>query len=734
MSLFNNQFFGVIPQSLGINSSLLQLDFTSNKFTGEIPPNLCHGKQLRVLNMGGNQLQGSIPSDVGGCSTLWRLKLEKNNLSGALPEFAENPILNYVGISKNNITGPIPPSIGNCSGLTVIDLSMNKLTGFIPPELGKLTNLQELNLSSNHLEGSLPSQLSKCYKLGKFDVGFNSLNGSIPLSLRNWTSLSALILRENHFTGGIPLFLSELEMLTELQLGGNLLGGEIPSSIGSLKSLQYALNLSNNGFFGELPSELGNLIMLEQLDISNNNLTGTIAALGKLQSLVQVNISFNHFNGPIPETLMNLLNSSPSSFWGNPDLCVSCLPSGGLTCNENRSFKRCDSQSRNQGGLSKVAVAMIAFASVVAVFLLLGLVYMFILCRRCKQKLGIENDVELAGQEGPSSLLNEVMQATENLNDKHIIGRGTHGTVYKVSLAGDKIFAVKKIVFTGNKGGNKSMFTEIRTVGKIRHRNLIKLEGFWLRKDYGLILYAYMQNGSLRDVLHGTTPPQTLEWSVRYKIAVGTAHGLEYLHYFCDPPIVHRDIKPENILLDSDMEPHISDFGIAKLLDQSSASAQSLLVPGTIGYIAPGNLFTCCFKQPLFCYPICSYSNIKESSFALTENAFSTMKSKESDVYSYGVVLLELITRKKASDPLFVEETDIVGWARSVWSSTEDINRIADSSIREEFLDSNIMNQAIVMLLVALRCTEKELYKRPSMRDVVKQLVKRNDNIRGKRS
>lgn len=653
--------------------------------------------------MGRNQLQGSIPSDVGGCLTLWRLILKENSLSGALPEFAENPNLYHMDISKNNITGPIPPSIGNCSGLTFIYLSMNKLTGFIPSELGNLINLLVVDLSSNQLEGSLPLQLSKCHNLGKFDVGFNSLNGSIPSSLRNWTSLSTLILKENHFIGGIPPFLSELEKLTELQLGGNFLGGEIPSWIGSLQSLQYALNLSSNGFFGELPSELGNLIKLEQLQLSNNNLTGTLAPLDKIHSLVQVDISYNHFSGPIPETLMNLLNSSPSSFWGNPDLCVSCLPSGGLTCTENRSIKPCDSQSSKRDSFSRVAVALIAIASVVAVFMLVGLVCMFILCRRCKQDLGIDHDVEIAAQEGTSSLLNKVMQATENLNDRHIIGRGTHGTVYKASLDGDKIFAVKKIVFTGHKGGNKSMVTEIQTIGKIRHRNLLKLEDFWLRKDYGLILYAYMQNGSVHDVLHGTTPPQTLEWSIRYKIAIGIAHGLEYLHYDCNPPIVHRDIKPENILLDSDMEPHISDFGIAKLLDQSSASAQSSLVAGTIGYMAP-------------------------------ENAMSTIKSKESDVYSYGVVLLELITRKKALDPLFVGETDIVEWVRSVWSSTEDINKIADSSLREEFLDSNIMNQAIDVLLVALRCTEKAPSRRPTMRDVVNQLVKRNASIRGKRS
>lgn len=181
------------------------------------------------------------------------------------------------------------------------------------------------------------------------------------------------------------------------------------------------------------------------------------------------------------------------------------------------------------------------------------------------------------------------MEATENLNDRYIIGRGAHGVVYKALVGPDKAFAVKKLEFAASKGKNLSMVREIQTLGKIKHRNLVKLVDFWLKKDYGLILYSYMPNGSLHDVLHEKNPPASLEWNIRYKIAVGIAHGLTYLHYDCDPPIVHRDIKPKNILLDSDMEPHIGDFGIAKLLDQASTSNPSICVPGTIGYIAPGN-------------------------------------------------------------------------------------------------------------------------------------------------
>ncbi|KAL6134901.1 hypothetical protein ACLB2K_067129 [Fragaria x ananassa] len=666
ITLYNNQFYGVVPQALGINSSLVRVDFMYNKFTGSIPPNLCFGKQLSVLNMGFNQFQGTIPSDVGSCSTLWRMRLGRNNLTGVLPQFVKNSGLSYMDISSNEISGEIPASLGNCSSLTTIILSMNNLTGVIPEELGYLADLQNLNLSHNNLVGALPSSLSNCTKMQEFDVGFNFLNGSIPLSLSRWTGLSKLVLSENRFTGSIPPFLSEFEKLSELQLGGNLLGGVIPSSVGALQNLFYALNLSNNALTGDVPSDIGKLMMLQRLDLSHNNLTGSLRVLDGMKSLIEVNVSFNGFTGAVPETLMNLLNSSSFSFSSNLSLCVSYLPSCGYTCAGNNTIKLCNSPSSKPKGLSKVGIAFIAVgSSILAVSLLYLLVYLFCLSRRTKKELGVSD------REGPSSLLTKVMEATENLNDRYIIGRGAHGTVYRASLDDDEDFAVKKLVFAGHEGTRLSMMRELQTLGKIKHRNLVKLEDFWLRKDYGLILYRYMQNGSLHDVLHEISPPLILEWSVRYKIALGTAYALEYLHYDCVPPIVHRDIKPMNILLDSEMEAHISDFGIAKLLDQSTPSMMSISVVGTTGYIAP-------------------------------ENAFRTANSVESDVYSFGVVLLELITRRKALDPSFMEQTDIVGWVRSVWSDTEKIDRIVDSSIMEELLESSIRDQIVDVFLVAL--------------------------------
>ncbi|KAJ9178893.1 hypothetical protein P3X46_010739 [Hevea brasiliensis] len=620
--LYDNQFFGVIPQSLGVNSSINILDLTDNQFTGNIPPNLCFGKRLRVLNLGHNRFQGSIPSDIGNCPTLWRLIIYRNNLSGLLPEFPENPSLSHVNISDNNITGKIPSSLGNCSNI------------FFPPELVNPVNLTEVFLAHNRLQGCLPPQLSNCKKLYKFDVGFNSLNCSIPSSFSNWTKLKRLSL---------------------LRMGGNVLAGEITSSIGSLSNLQYGLDIRSNGLIGHIPQELGDLSKLESLDISSNNLTGRLDDLNRMQSLLEVNISYNGFTGAIPEKLMKLLNSSPSSFLGNPGLCVNCPVSDGLNCIGNSNFRACARNSNDGKILSKTEIAMIALGSSLGVFLLLGLACVFLFCRRRKQheQLGRESMQE------DKSHVNQIVEATENLNDRYIVGRGAHGAVFMAELSPANVFAVKKLVFSDQEDGNRSMIREIQTIEKIRHRNLVKVEHFWFRKDYGLILYRYMENGNLHDVLYATNPPRKLECSVRCKIAVGTAHGLAYLHYDCDPPILHRDIKPQNILLDTEMEPHISDFCIAKI-----SHLQHL----------------------------CRW-------------------------------LVHLVTLHQPADSSFMEEIDIVGWVRSIWSETQDITAILDSRLMEETLDSSTAEQIVGVLLIALKCTGKKPSSRPTVRDVVKQLL-----------
>lgn len=692
ISLFSNQFTGVIPQALGINSSLVSIDFTNNSFSGEIPPHICAGRELRVLNLGHNLLHGSVPSEVGNCSSLVRLILGPNNLTGELPEFANNSSLLYMDLSLNRLSGTIPQSLGNCVNLTTIKWSRNKLFGPIPQVIGKLANLQVLNLSYNGLTGQLPQQISRCSKMYLLDLGFNNLNGSIPSSLTNLTLLSRLKLQGNQFSGGIPDFFPKFTNLLEVQLGGNTLGGTIPSSLGSLHSLQIALNLSSNELTGEVPFQLGSLNSLQRLDLSLNNLTGSLSSLAGLSSLLEVNVSFNHFKGPVPEKWMKLLDSSPNSFLGNPGLCISCR-AGDSSCVKSTVLNFCGRTSGNKKGFSKIHVILLVLGSSFICFL----VCLALGCALLRLKKAEAEEMPSLHQ-GSSFLLNKVLEVTENLNGKYELGRGAQGTVYKATISPENVYAVKKLVFDDQQGSNSSMLREIQTLGKIRHRNLVKLVDFWLRKDYGLILYEFMEGGSLHHVLHELKPAPVLEWHIRYRVALGTAQGLAYLHEDCNPSIIHRDIKPKNILLDSDMEPHIADFGIAKIMDQISSASHSTAVMGTIGYFSP-------------------------------ETAFSTRKSKESDVYSYGVVLLELLTRKKALDEAFQENIDIVGWVCSTLHSTNDMEAVIDPDLMDEIVASvQLQEEVDGVLLLAFRCVSKVASERPTMREVVKELTDMKSN------
>ncbi|KVI01678.1 hypothetical protein Ccrd_020043, partial [Cynara cardunculus var. scolymus] len=261
-------------------------------------------------------------------------------------------------------------------------------------------------------------------------------------------------------------------------------------------------------FLGDIPYGFSKPVMLQQLDVSHNHLTGTLTSLAELLVLTELDISYNLFMG----------------------LCVDCC----LNCDAGRNFTRCTHSSDKQRGLTKFQTAMVALGTSALMFaVVIGLGFM-LQCRK-REKHDI---VEIYDDKEDGSLFHKVMVATEDLNDKYIIERGSHGTVYKVSLGSiDRLYAVKKLMFGASKEGNMSIVREIETVGKVRHRNLVKLEDFWMRKDYGLILYRYMHNGSLHDILHEVYPPPFLDWSIRGNIALGTAHGLAYLHFDCDPAI-----------------------------------------------------------------------------------------------------------------------------------------------------------------------------------------------------
>ncbi|ERN08263.1 LRR receptor-like serine/threonine-protein kinase RCH1 [Amborella trichopoda] len=244
-----------------------------------------------------------------------------------------------------------------------------------------------------------------------------------------------------------------------------------------------------------------------------------------------------------------------------------------------------------------------------------------------------------------------------------------------------------------------SFTTEIKTLGSVRHRNLVRMAGHCIRNGIGLIVYEYMPRGTLFDLLHQKKPIMELDWNARHRIAVGIAQGLAYLHHDCIPQIIHMDLKSNNVLMDSELEPKIGDFGMAKLMISSSdsfASSKSSIV-GTIGYIAP-------------------------------ENGYSMRLTEKCDVYGYGVILLELLCRKMPVDSSFEDGLDIVSWSKKKLQENEDPFFVLD--IEMFYWSKKEKLNAVKLLELALSCTQSLPDARPSMREIVGELMKLSSGIR----
>ncbi|GMH05564.1 hypothetical protein Nepgr_007404 [Nepenthes gracilis] len=291
------------------------------------------------------------------------------------------------------------------------------------------------------------------------------------------------------------------------------------------------------------------------------------------------------------------------------------------------------------------------------------------------------------------------LKKTMKLSNKDIIGSGGYGTVYKLSVNDSISFAVKRLN-RGSADRDRSFERELEAMGDIKHRNIVTLHGYYTSPHYNLLIYELMPNGSLDAVLHGKSKNKVkLDWPSRYKIAVGAARGILYLHQDCIPHIIHRDIKSSNILLDGNMEARVSDFGLAALMEPENTHV-STFVAGTFGYLAP--------------------------------EYFDTGKATaKGDVYSFGVVLLELLTGRKPMGEEFLEEgTKLVTWVQGVVQEKRPEHAL-DSS-----LDPYPANEVNQVLSIALLCLEPEPSKRPTMATVVKMLehIKSEKHVSGSSS
>ncbi|GKV03693.1 hypothetical protein SLEP1_g15957 [Rubroshorea leprosula] len=693
----NNSLTGNIPQNIGNCTAFQVLDLSYNQFTGEIPFNIGF-LQVATLSLQSNQLSGEIPSVIGLMQALAVLDLSCNMLSGPIPPILGN--LTYTEklyLHSNKLTGPIPPELGNMTKLHYLELNDNHLDGCIPPELGRLTELFDLNVAKNDLEGPVPDNLSSCTNLNSLNVYGNKLNGTIPPAFQRLESMTYLNLSSNDIRGPIPIELSRIGNLDTLDISNNKISGTIPSSIGDLEHL-LKLNLSRNHITGPIPADFGNLRSVMEIDLSNNqlsglipqeltqlqdmallrleknNLSGDVMSLVNCLSLTVLNVSYNNLAGDIP-TSNNFSRFSPDSFIGNPGLCGYWLTS----CHGSHPTER--------AVISKAAILGIAIGALVILLMILIAAF-----RPHNPTTFPDGSLDKPVIHSPPKLVilhmnmalhvyEDIMRMTENLSEKYIIGYGASSTVYKCVLKNCKPVAIKRL-YSQHPQCLKEFETELETVGSIKHRNLVSLQGYSFSPSGNLLFYDYMENGSLWDLLHGPTKKKKLDWDTRLKIALGAAQGLAYLHHDCSPRIIHRDVKSSNILLDKDFEAHLTDFGIAKSLPMSKSHTSTYLM-GTIGYIDP-------------------------------EYARTSRLTEKSDVYSYGIVLLELLTGRKAVD----NESNL---HHLILSKTEN-NAVMDTIDLE--IKATCKDLAVVkkVFQLALLCSKRQPSDRPTMHEVTRVL------------
>ncbi|KAK9181292.1 hypothetical protein WN944_024429 [Citrus x changshan-huyou] len=655
LNLALNRFSGTIPSSITNASKLTFLELGANTFSGFIPNTIGNLRNLKWLGLANNSLTSSTSklsflSSLANCKKLRFVNLIGNPLDGFLPSSIGNlsVSLETLGIGNCSISGNIPPAISNLSNLLTLVLDGNKLTGPIPTTFGQLQKLQGLDLAFNKLVGSFPDELCHLARLDQLVLFGNKLSGSIPSCLSNLTSLRSLYLASNKFTSVIPstfwslkdilffdfssnflvgplsLDIGNLKVLLGISLSKNNLSGDIPATIGGLKDLQF-MDLAYNRLEGPIPKSFGDLISLEVLNLSNNKMSGSIpTSMEKLFYLGELNLSFNKLEGEIPSG-GTFANFTAESFMGNEFLCG--LPNLQVQpCKVSKP--RTEHKSRK-----KILLIVIVLPLSIALTIAITLALKSKPIECGERSTVLSNDSILSSQATLRrfSYL-ELLQATDNFAENSIIGRGGFGSVYGARLEDGMKIAIK-VFHRQCASALKSFEAECEVLKKIRHRNLIKVISSCSNDDFKALVLEYMSNGSLGDWLHSSN--YVLNIFQRLNIMIDVASALEYLHFDHSTPIIHCDLKPSNVLLDENMVAHLSDFGIAKLLSGEDESTMRTKTLATIGYMAP-------------------------------EYGIGGEVSTKSDVYSYGIMLMETFTKKKPTDEIFVGELSLKHWVNDL--------------------------------------------------------------------
>ncbi|XP_024525702.1 probable LRR receptor-like serine/threonine-protein kinase At1g56130 [Selaginella moellendorffii] len=784
LSLFSMGLNGTIPSELGKLRNLSALRLHSNSISGSIPGSFSELSSLKVLQLQGNQLSGSLPRSVfKRLSGLQGLYLQINSFTGVLPvEITRMPNLSVLNLGFNQLDGELPETLGSMPSLEWLLLGRNRFSGQIPASLGELRKLRLLDLSNNLLVGSVPASILDAASIEK-NLHFNQLNSTGLLhnlclqppcsqqqdhspditsnrisdsfainaggpehiltsrhlffqaddvfantsvgyfvgnptcsaSSASWaislsgSTASSRIISTNSSTSGIDSRFVEAtqELYTTARVGGDSIAyygrclkpGSYAVELHFIELENYTVDSPGRRVFDVFLQEQR---VHEKLDVFR-------VAGGPFVPLV---LKFQARVGEESSTLKLELRGTGS--WNTSGAAGSYH---GPTISAIRVYANTTSSLGISGNTSSSRMARelwailgtsIGILAIVCITLFVGLACWL---RRAEKKARMISEEEHTGGEHSISIdhihqslsnsnaaalatfeFSELEEATQRFSSDNLLGQGAYGRVYKGFLPDGKIVAIKQLVHR-TPTCQRWFYHELQVISSVRHRNLVPLIGCCIDRGFPLLVCEFMPNGSLQAALFGRDSGIFLDWERRLQIALDVARGLQYLHEDCAKVrIIHRDVKPGNILLDEEMRAHISDFGLAKLIaHHEEAEVVVSSVMGTRGYLAP-------------------------------EYVINGQLSEKVDVYSYGIVLLELVSGRRgmqssvnvgAPEPVSIDE-----WAWEALGSNK-IEAMADPRFGRKYS----IDVMVRIVQIAMWCTQGLPEQRPSMGQVVAMLV-----------